>query len=146
MEELLQQLNEADRRKLSRFSTAVTVTITILTLLSFWAGVDYLRENVFKHYFNPSRHIIVEQDPDTMEIYTWKDALGNVYDTNDPDVKRFPYGVMFLILLVLGVATQSYSLLVEHYVIMLIVKNQAALAQSSRLDLFRGMSRQVPTE
>ncbi|MQL51324.1 hypothetical protein GFC01_03410 [Desulfofundulus thermobenzoicus] len=132
MDEILQHLSEEDRARVKKFAAGVTVVIALLSVLIFWIGVDFLRESVYKHYFNPSRHVIVEQDPDTMEIYAWKDALGNVYNANDPDVKHFPYGVMVLILLILGGAVQSYNLLVEHYAVMLVVRSRVLQAESPR--------------
>ncbi|WP_151191935.1 hypothetical protein [Desulfotomaculum copahuensis] len=140
MEELIQHLNEEDKSKLKRFSSGIAIVIVVLSLLGFWTGVDFLRESVYKHYFNPSRHTIVEQDPDTMEIYAWKDAMGNIYTTNDPDVKRFPYGIMCLILIILGVGVQSYNLMVEHYAVMLVVKSRMLDSGPPRQRLLHEMS------
>jgi len=140
MEELIQCLNEEERTKLKRFSAGIAVVVVALALLGFWAGVNFLRENVYKHYFDPSRHTIVEQDPDTMEIYAWKDAMGNIYTANDPDVKHFPYGIMVLLLLILGISVQTYNLLVEHYAVMLVVKSRMLKAGPPRQKLLHEVS------
>jgi hypothetical protein len=105
----------AEREKLKRFSSAAAVVIALLALLVFWEGVNFLRNDVFKNYFNPARHTIVEQDSDTLEVFSWKDSSGHVYTASDPDVTRFPYGIMFLILAVLGLAVKSHNLVTERY-------------------------------
>lgn len=120
--ELRDLLTVHETEKLRRFSTGAGLLVMVLAVFIFWAGVDFLKENVFKHYFNPTRHIIVEQDPDTGEIYMWKDAVGNVYTPDDPHVKYFPYGVTLLILLLMGMSMAAYTLLIEHYTMLLLLK------------------------
>ncbi|MBE3589121.1 MAG: hypothetical protein IMW93_11395, partial [Thermoanaerobacteraceae bacterium] len=89
-------------------------------------GTDFLKEAVFKHYFNPSRHMVVDQDPVTGEIYAWKDVLGNVYTQDDPQVRMFPFGVTLLILVVGLVGVGAYNVLCQHYLMMLILQGQLA--------------------
>ncbi|MGQ9824053.1 MAG: hypothetical protein ACUVSK_03490, partial [Desulfotomaculales bacterium] len=105
----------AERAPRHPFSTAAAVVIALLALLVFWEGVKFLRNDVFKNYFNPARHTIVEQDSDTLEVFSWKDSSGHVYTASDPDVTRFPYGIMFLILAVLGLAVKSHNLVTARY-------------------------------
>lgn len=123
MGELIQYLDGENEVKVKRFANYLAVAIVILSLFSFWTGIIFLRDSVFNHYFNPSRHAIVEQDPETMEIFTWKDANGNVYTPADPDVKSFPYGTMFLLLALLILATQGHALLVKNYAATLVIKS-----------------------
>jgi hypothetical protein len=120
--ELRDLLTAHETEKLRRFGTGAGLLVLVLAVFVFWAGVDFLKENVFKHYFNPTRHMIVEQDPDTGEIYMWKDAVGNVYTPDDPHVKYFPYGVTLLILLLMGVSMAAHNLLLEHYAMLLLLK------------------------
>lgn len=71
------------RELLRRFGFNTTLVLILLYALCFWAGLIFLREDLFKHFFNPSRHLIVAQNPNTFEILAWKDALGNVYTPED---------------------------------------------------------------
>lgn len=123
MDKLL--LDVGKREKLKKFSASITIVIALLTLLTFWIGVDFMRESVYKNYFNPTRHVIVEQDQDSGTVLAWKDALGHVYTPEDRDVRLFPYGIMFLLLLLMGMAAGAYTLLVEHYAIMLLMQDRA---------------------
>ncbi len=131
MGELFQFLDGENEVKVKRFSSYMAVVIVVLSLLSFAAGVIFLRDSVFKNYFNPSRHAIVEQDPETMEIFAWKDASGNVYTPDNPDVKHFPYGTMFLLLVLLVLATQSHSLIVKNYAANLVIRNHPPVVCTS---------------
>lgn len=110
--------------KIKKFSSSITVIIALLTMLTFWIGIDFMRESVYKNYYNPTRHAIVEQDQDSGEILAWKDALGHVYTPEDRDVRLFPYGIMFLLLLLMGVSAGVYTILVEHYAIMLLMQER----------------------
>lgn len=112
-------LNE--QQKMRKFSWRAALIITFLALLGFFAGIGFLKESALKHNFNPSRHIIVEQDPDTLEIYAWKDAVGNVYTPDDIHVKLFPYAVTVLVLIIMGISLGTYHLLKEHYLAMLLL-------------------------
>ncbi len=128
MGELIQYLDDENEVKVKRFSNYMAVAMVILALLCFSAGVLFLRDSVFKHYYNPTRHVIVAQDPETMEIFAWKDANGNVYTPADPDVKSFPYGTMFLLLALLILATQGHSLIVKNYAATLVIKSHLPAA------------------
>ncbi|MEW6276848.1 MAG: hypothetical protein AB1556_17275 [Bacillota bacterium] len=136
MGELIQFLDGENEVKVKRFSSYMAVVIAVISLLSFAAGVIFLRDSVFKNYFNPSRHAIVEQDPETMEIFAWKDASGNVYTPGDPDVKHFPYGTMFLLLALLVLATQSHSLIVKNYAATLVIRNHLQLSAPAPEEAF----------
>lgn len=133
MDKLL--LDAAKMEKLKKFSASITIVIALLTLLTFWVGVDFMRESVYKNYFNPTRHIIVEQDQDSGSVLAWKDALGHVYTQEDRDVRLFPYGIMFLLLLLMGMAAGAYTLLVEHYAIMLLMQDRAPQGYLDRIAL-----------
>lgn len=97
--------------------------IALLALAAFWFGLQYLDERVFYHRFNPSRHAIVNQDPDTYEIYAWRDAFGRVYTPADPHVRYFPYAAGALALLFLGASVSLYHLLAQHYKMQLLIRN-----------------------
>lgn len=125
MGDIILRFNEKEREELKRFSRGIAIMVTVFALLGFWVGVDFMKESIFKNYFNPTRHVIVEQDPDTMEVYAWKDALGHVYTHDNPDVKNFPYGIMVLMLIVMGISMQAYNLMVEHYAMMQLIKGRA---------------------
>jgi len=133
MDKLL--LDAGKLEKLKKFSASITIVIALLTLLTFWIGVDFMRESVYKNYFNPTRHMIVEQDQDSGAVLAWKDALGHVYTPEDRDVRLFPYGIMFLLLLLMGMAAGAYTLLVEHYAIMLLMQDRAPQGYLDRMAL-----------
>jgi len=129
-------LLDADKQqKIKKFSASITLVIAVLTLLTFWIGVDFMRESVYKNYFNPTRHVIVEQDQDSGVILAWKDALGNVYTPEDRDVRLFPYGIMFLLLLLMGMAAGAYTILVEHYAILLLMQERTPQGYLDRMAL-----------
>ena len=131
MDKLL--LDPNNMEKLKKFSSTIAVVIAVLTLLAFWLGVDFLRENVYKNYFNPSRHIIIEQDQDSGVVLAWKDALGHVYTPEDKDVRLFPYGIMFLLLLTMGIAAGAYTILTEHYAMMLLMQERIPQGYMDRI-------------
>lgn len=133
MDKLL--LDALTREKLKKFSASITLAIAILALLTFWFGVDFMRESVYKNYFNPTRHMIIEQDQDSGEVLAWKDALGHVYTPEDQDVRLFPYGIMFLLLLLMGMSAGAYTILVEHYAIMLLMQESAPRFNLERMAL-----------
>ena len=49
------------RTRLKQFKITIAYVILSLSLLALWTGTDFLKESVFKHYFNPTRHVIIEQ-------------------------------------------------------------------------------------
>ncbi|WP_051276502.1 hypothetical protein [Desulfovirgula thermocuniculi] len=115
MKDINHPFSEEKAFKIKRFSRTTAVLVAVFAFLVFWQGVNFLQNHVFKNYFDPSRHTIVEQDPDTMEIYAWKDAAGNIHTPDDPDVKRFPYAITLLLLAVIGISAKSHDLLVRRY-------------------------------
>ena len=126
--ELAGYLNEEERQALSRYSSILTTLITLVWVVFFWGGIQYLDERFFEHRFNPTRHVIVEQDPDTYEIRAWRDAFGRVYTPADPHVKYFPLAVSGLVLLLLGAGVGVHQLLVGHYIMLLLIRsNRLAL-------------------
>jgi len=131
--EAINMLTDDERENVRKFNLTIGFTIMLLSVLIFWAGINFLKEDVYKGYFNPTRHRIIEQDMDTGEILVWKDALGNVYTPEDRDVRLFPYGVMILILLLMGTSAGAYTVLTEHYLLMLVLKDR--LLDNPRLQL-----------
>jgi len=125
MPEVEEMLSHDEKDLLQRFSLQAVILIILLYALFFWAGVNFLREDIFKHNFNPSRHLIVSQNPDTFEILVWKDALGNVYTSDDIQVKLFPLAVCALGLAEVVVFSGLYYLMKWHYTIMLLFRRIA---------------------
>jgi len=103
------------KSQVNKFSIKLSCSIFLLAMLLFSLGINILKTDVFTHYYNPNRHTVVEQDKDTMAIYAWKDAEGNVYTPNDPEVKYFPYGITALILLLLVMGALSHNVLNRAY-------------------------------
>ncbi|MEW5763169.1 MAG: hypothetical protein AB1776_08225 [Bacillota bacterium] len=87
---------------------------------------------MFKDYYNPARHSIVEQDPDTLEVYAWKDAQGRVYTRESASVRLFPYGITALILVVMGLAASLQSALTQACETLLAGKTEAAPGRVAR--------------
>jgi len=133
MMETVDMLTDDELEKVRKFNLTIGIVVMLLSVVIFWAGVNFLKEDVYKGYFNPTRHQIVEQDMDTGEILVWKDVLGNVYTPDDRDVRLFPYGVMVLILLLMGVSAGAYTVLTEHFLLMLVLKDR--LLNNPRLQL-----------
>ncbi len=131
--ETVDMLTDDELEKVRKFNLTIGIVVMLLSVVIFWAGVNFLKEDVYKGYFNPTRHQIVEQDMDTGEILVWKDVLGNVYTPDDRDVRLFPYGVMVLILLLMGVSAGAYTVLTEHFLLMLVLKDR--LSNNPRLQL-----------
>ncbi|MQL51327.1 hypothetical protein GFC01_03425 [Desulfofundulus thermobenzoicus] len=125
-------LSPRDRQKFRHFKTIAAYVMVMLALLILWTGTDFLKEAVFKHYFNPSRHMVVDQDPVTGEIYAWKDVLGNVYTPDDPQVRMFPFGVTLLTLVVGLVGVGAYNILCQHFLMVLILQGQLTSLPSPR--------------
>jgi len=112
------------RTRLKQFKITIAYVILSLSLLALWTGTDFLKESVFKHYFNPTRHVIIEQDPVTGEVYAWKDALGNVFTQDELQVRLFPFGMSLLILVVGLVGVGAYHILCQHYLMMLLLQEK----------------------
>lgn len=96
-------------KKISKISILLTCGFFALSILLFWLGLGLLKNEVFPHYYNPNKHTIVSQNPDTKEIYEWKDSSDNVYNNEDPDVKNFTWGTTVLLLLIMVVGSYGYS-------------------------------------
>ncbi len=128
--EIVQLLSGENRRRLERFSGAAALLAVVLGVLLFWGGTVFLRESVFKHWFNPTRHVVVDQDPVTGEVYAWKDALDNVYTQDDAHVRYFPYACAALLLLLLGLGVLGHRLLVEHYALILVLMQERLWEES----------------
>ncbi|MDI6632409.1 MAG: hypothetical protein AB1507_07985 [Bacillota bacterium] len=137
------RLGAEQRRKLKQFSTLATAIVAVATLLAFWAGLYLLQHDVFKNYYNPDRHVILQQDPETLEVYAWKDAAGRVFTRDSATVRLFPYGVMVLILLLLGFGSALYNFLTQAYASRLLrgVVPEAPLAAGSGSEPYFGRQR-----
>lgn len=125
MSEVEEILNTDEKNLLQRFSLQAAILIILLYALFFWTGINFLREDIFKHYFNPSRHLIISQNPNTFEILAWKDALGNVYTAGDIQVRLFPFAVCALGLVEAVVFSGIYYLMKWHYIIILLFRRVA---------------------
>lgn len=109
------RFDEEKKRKLRQFSSLSTVIVAVATLLIFWTGLYVLQHDVFKDYYDPGRHTIVEQDRETLEVYSWKDAAGNVFTRDSATVRFFPYGIMALILVSMGFSSGLHNILTNAY-------------------------------
>lgn len=105
-----------------RFSFQAAILLISLYFIFFWAGLNFLREDIFKHYFNPSRHLIVEQNPNTFEILSWKDAIGNVFTPEDIQVKLFPFAILLLGVVEAVIFAGVYYVLKWHYTAVIFIK------------------------
>ncbi|RPF49876.1 hypothetical protein EDD75_0702 [Thermodesulfitimonas autotrophica] len=109
------QLDREKEAKLRQFNILATTVVAVVTLLAFWAGLYVLQHDVFKDYYNPERHVIVQQDPETLEVYAWRDSAGHVFTRDSATVRLFPYGIMTLLLLLMGFSSWLYNLLMRTY-------------------------------
>ncbi|AFQ45633.1 hypothetical protein [Desulfosporosinus meridiei] len=105
-------MTEISKKKLGKFSIKLSCAVLMLSVLFFWVGLNLLESEVFTHYYNPNKHVIVSQNQDTKELYSWKDARGNVYTPEDPQVANFTWGSTGLLLLtmLLGIAFQKVGI------------------------------------
>lgn len=110
---------------LSKFGVWVSCGAFLLSVLLFWLGLSFIRAELFTHYFNPQKHVIVKQNPDTKEIYAWKDSSGNVYTPEDSQVKNFTWGTTALLLLVMIAGAAAHNLALKFYARMLREKEAA---------------------
>ncbi|AET70157.1 hypothetical protein Desor_4753 [Desulfosporosinus orientis DSM 765] len=122
-------MTEISKKKLGKFSVKLSFAVLILSVLFFWGGLNFLRSEVFTHYYNPNKHVIVSQNQDTKEIYSWQDAQGNVYTPEDAQVNNFTWGSTGLLLLtmLLGIGVQRFGIKV--YTKTLIPKYEALYLQ-----------------
>jgi len=109
------QLDREREAKLRQFNVLATIVVAVVTLFVFWTGLYVLQHDVFKDYYNPERHVIVQQDPETLEVYAWRDSAGHVFTRDSATVRLFPYGIMTLLLLLMGFSSWLYNLLVRTY-------------------------------
>lgn len=116
-------LTAGERQDAAGYGSRIAWLITLIGLALFWAGLHYLDERFFPHRFNPSRHVIIEQDPDTYELHAWRDGIGRVYTPADAQVRFFPYAAGGLILFLLMLGVGIHHLLVQHYKMLLLLKS-----------------------
>lgn len=105
-------MTEMSKKKLGKFSVKLSCSVLVLSVLFFWAGLNLLKSQVFTHYYDPDKHIIVSQNQDTKELYAWQDAKGNVYTPDDPQVANFSWGSTGLLLLTMlfGIGLQRMGI------------------------------------
>ncbi|MCL6477544.1 MAG: hypothetical protein K6T65_03935 [Peptococcaceae bacterium] len=114
------QIQFAQNEKLKKISVLVSCTFFALSVLLFWLGMDFLKAEVFPHYYDAKRHTIVQQNPDTGEIYAWKDANGKVYTPDDSQIGNFTWGTTALLLLVMVLGSYGYRATMKYYSRMLL--------------------------
>jgi len=123
-------MTEQSREKLNKFGIWLSVATLIFSITLFWVGMSFLKAEVFPHYFNPQKHQIVQQNPDTKEIYAWKDASGTVYTPEDAQVKNFTWGITALLLFVMLSCTALYNKATKLYTGVLLAKEPARSNQN----------------
>lgn len=104
-----------NKKKLNKVTAWLGVGAFAVSILLFWLGIDFLKAEVFPHYYNAGKHVIVQQNPDTKEIYAWRDAAGRVYTPEDSQVKNFTWGITALLLFVMVVSAASYNVSIKYY-------------------------------
>ncbi|HBW36856.1 hypothetical protein [Desulfosporosinus sp. BICA1-9] len=102
-------MTEMNVEKLGKISFKLSCAVLVLSVLFFWISLNLLKSEVFTHYYDPSKHVIVSQNHDTKELYSWKDVNGNVYTPEDPQVANFTWGStgMLLVTMLLGIGLQK---------------------------------------
>ncbi|MFZ5597458.1 MAG: hypothetical protein ACOY31_10665 [Bacillota bacterium] len=101
------------KRKLEKISVMVSCVVFAASILLFWLGLDFLKVEVFPHYYNPQKHVIVSQNPDTKEIYSWSDKSGAIYTPEDSQVKNFTWGTTALLLILLFFGSFAYNIIMK---------------------------------
>ncbi|GBF33274.1 hypothetical protein DCCM_2373 [Desulfocucumis palustris] len=101
--------------KLNKFSGWVAMAVLAASVVLLWSGLNVLKADVFTHYYNPAKHVIVDQNPDTKEVYAWKDQAGNVYTPEDSQVKNFTWGTTALLLVVMLFGVIAYNGSIKYY-------------------------------
>lgn len=104
-----------DEKKFKKFSSILIFVMFAVTILLFWLGINLLKIEVYPEYFDAERHVIISQNPDTKEIYAWKDAGGMVYTPDDAQVKNFAWGTTALILILMILYAGTYNILIKYY-------------------------------
>lgn len=108
-------MTEKSKEKVKYFSALVGCVIFIASILFYYVGVEVLKKDVFPHYYDSKRHIVVSQNPDSKEIYAWKDSNGNIYTQEDAQVKNFTWGITALLLLDMLLMTVLYGTIMNAY-------------------------------
>lgn len=119
---LTDSLNDEELAAIERYKRKVSWLLAALALIAFFMGLQYLDERLFYHRFSISRHVIIEQNPDTYEIYAWRDVFGRVYTPADPHVRYFPFAASALVLFLLGIFLGLYCLLTNNYKMSLLIE------------------------
>ena len=119
-------MNRISKKKLGKISVKISCAVLVLSVLFFWVGLNLLKSEVFTHYYNPSKHVIVSQNQDTKELYSWKDVNGNLYTPEDPQVANFTWGStgLLLITMLLGIGIQKAGI---NCTIILMTRNKIIL-------------------
>lgn len=109
----------------------LSFAVLVFSVLFFWVGMNFLKSEVFTHYYNPSKHVIVSQNHDTKELYSWKDVNGNVYTPEDPEVANFTWGSTGLLLatMLVGIGLQKAGISCTR---ILMTRNKAVFLQLNK--------------
>ena len=108
-------MTRQSKKNIDRFVIWTGSLMFLVSIIIYWIGMNFIREEVFTHYFNPKEHIIVSQNQDTREIYSWKDLNGEVYTPEDSHVRNFTWGTTMLLLFVMGITFFVHSTVVGYY-------------------------------
>jgi Ca2+/H+ antiporter len=103
------------RESLSKFGVKISCGIFVLSILLYGLGLNFLKSDVFTHYYNPSKHVIVQQNPDTKEIYSWKDSEDNIYTASDSQVSNFSWGTTMLLMIIMVIGALAYNMAINSY-------------------------------
>ena len=124
-------MTEMSKRKLGKLSVKVSCAVLVLSVFFFWVGLNLLKSEVFTHYYDPGKHIIVSQNQDTKELYSWKDINGIVYTPEDPQVANFTWGStgLLLITMLLGIGFQKVGISCTR---ILMMRNKTVLLQYNK--------------
>jgi len=108
-------VTKQSKKSIDRFVIWAGCLMFLVSIVIYWIGMNFIREEVFPHYFNPKKHLIVSQNPDTREIYSWKDLSGKIYTPEDNHVKNFTWGTTILLLFVMIITVFAYNIVVGYY-------------------------------
>ncbi|WP_347489086.1 hypothetical protein ABDB91_18015 [Desulfoscipio sp. XC116] len=125
-------MTQASKKKLNKFSGIASCAVFLICTLLFWGGLNFLRAEVFPHYFDASKHKIVEQDPDTKAIYAWQDARGHEYTQEDAQVKNFTWGITALLVVVMVLGTTIYNWTIKMYTRLLLEREPKPVSTGTR--------------
>lgn len=116
-------MTEQSKKDINRFKILLSIIMFVTSIMIYWVGINFLRDQVFSNYFNPKKHLIVTQNSDTKEIYAWKDARGTTYTMEDADVRNFTWGTTALLLFVMIFVAVVYNASVDYYT-KTVIKNE----------------------